>query len=568
MAQKYLMQSKCYKNNSGIIMKSRQEMLKLALILLIGFSSYNYSQQLRRNSAVWISDNGDGTYSNPVIQADYSDPDVIRVDDDYYMTSSSFSHFPGLPVLHSKDLVNWKIISHAVNNYPFSSFNSPQHGNGIWAPSIRFHKGEYYIYFGDPDNGIYMTKSKHPKGPWEPLTLVRRAKGWIDPCPLWDDDGNAYLVHAWARSRSGIKHVLTVNKMSVDGKSLLDDGIQIFCDSINHPTLEGPKFYKRNGYYYIFAPAGGVKPGWQTVLRSKNIYGPYEVKTVLETGSTKINGPHQGGWVQTQKGQDWFIHFQDRYAYGRIVHLQPMRWENDWPVMGEDYDKNGIGEPVLKFKKPEVGKTHDLAVPQTNDEFSINKLGLQWQWQSNYSEDWISFKERKGWLRFYAQPYLSNSKNLYDASALLLQKFPAPSFSFTTRLELNKNSDSTSAGIIIFGLDYARLGIKKTAEGFSVFQSMCTNAVKYELEKTISERKVNSKIIYLKVKVSEVYSEDGIPIARCSFYYSQNGVNFEKIGDEFAAKEGKWVGAKIGLFSEANSQSKSSFADFDWVRFK
>ncbi|MDP3446005.1 MAG: glycoside hydrolase 43 family protein, partial [Ignavibacteria bacterium] len=268
------------------------------LITATGFAQDNIN--------IWNPNIDDSTYRNPIIYADYSDPDVCRVGDDYYMTSSSFSHFPGLPILHSKDLVNWKIIAHAVKNYPINEFIKPQHGGGIWAPSIRYHNNEFYIYFGDPDNGIFMTKSKNPEGPWEPLYLIKEAKGWIDPCPFWDDDGSAYLIRAWARSRSGIKHILTIHKMSSDGKTLLDDGVNVFSDSLNHPTIEGPKLYKRNGYYYIFAPAGGVKPGWQTILRSKNIYGPYEDKIVLEQGSTKVNGPHQGGWVTTPTGENWF----------------------------------------------------------------------------------------------------------------------------------------------------------------------------------------------------------------------------------------------------------------------
>ena len=255
-----------------------------------------------QQNVVWSADNGDGTYRNPIIFADYSDPDVIRVRDDFYLVASSFNCSPGLPVLHSKDLVNWTIIGHAFQRYPYESFNTPQHGNGVWAPSIRFHGGEFYIYFGDPDRGIFMTKATNPAGPWDPLVHVKEAKGWIDTCPFWDDDGNAYLVHAWARSRAGINSILTINRMSADGKTLLDEGKLVFDGHAHHPTIEGPKLYKRDGYYYIFAPAGGVGTGWQTVLRSKNIFGPYEDRIVMDQGRTNINGPHQGGWVELKSG--------------------------------------------------------------------------------------------------------------------------------------------------------------------------------------------------------------------------------------------------------------------------
>jgi len=515
-------------------------------------------EKLKKNGAVWIPDNGDGTYTNPIIFADYSDPDVIRVGDDFYMTSSSFSHFPGLPILHSKDLVNWKIISHAAIQYPIKEFNKPQHGNGIWAPSIRFHNGEFYIYYGDPDYGIFMTKAKDPKGPWSPLKLIKKAKGWIDPCPLWDDDGNAYLVHAWARSRAGIKHRLTVNKMSPDGEKILDEGVLVFCDSIKHPTMEGPKFYKRNGYYYIFAPAGGVKTGWQVVLRSKNVYGPYEDKIVLEQGSTKINGPHQGGWVETQSGESWFVHFQDRGAYGRIVHLQPMKWENDWPLMGIDYDGNGIGEPVSKFRKPDVGKIFPICVPQTNDEFDSLKLGLQWQWQANFDSSWISLSERKGWLRFYSQ--IDSTKNLWNVPQLLMQKFPAEKFRVTTKLEFNPEQNGEKAGLVIFGLDYSFIGIEKNKNGFKIYQAVNINAEKNN-EEIIDSKNIKQNKIYLRAEVGEN--------ARCIFYYSFNGKHFIKLGKDFNAKEGKWVGAKVGIFSLAPQNSdKTGYTDFDWFRFE
>lgn len=540
----------------------------LILVSSIMFSQSKIVDEDKLKNAVWIPDNGDGTYNNPIIYADYSDPDVIRVGDDFYMTSSSFSNFPGLPILHSKDLVNWKIISHAVKNYPIKDFENPQHGNGIWAPSIRFHNGEFYIYYGDPDFGIFMTKSKSAEGPWEPLRLIREAKGWIDPCPLWDEDGNAYLVHAWARSRSGIKHKLTINKLNAEGTKILDEGKDVFCDSINHPTMEGPKFYKRGGYYYIFAPAGGVKPGWQTVLRSKNIYGPYEVKIVLEQGSTKINGPHQGGWVQTKKGEDWFIHFQDRYAYGRIVHLQPMRWVDDWPVMGDDFDGNGIGEPVAKFKKPDVEGNYKIEIPQTDDEFDSIKLGMQWQWQANFKDDWISFSARKNWLRFNSQKFLKENSNLWSVPSLLMQKLPAPKFTAVTKLEFNPATEKEKAGLIIFGLDYSYLCIQKEDDGYKIYQAICLNADKNNTEEKSEAVKINSSSVYLRVAVHPENENDIIPKVICNFSFSTDGKTFKKIGKDFTAKEGKWIGAKIGLFSLSGSNAeKIGYTDFDWFRF-
>ncbi|MFM2294769.1 MAG: hypothetical protein RLZZ350_1182, partial [Verrucomicrobiota bacterium] len=283
-------------------------------------------------SVAWSPDNGDGTFSNPVLFADYSDPDAIRVGDDFWLTASSFNCTPGLPILHSRDLVNWQLVNHALPKLPHPRFADVQHGQGVWAPALRFHAGKFRIFFPMPDEGIYVTTATDPAGAWSEPHLLQAGKGLIDPCPFWDDDGQAYLIYAWANSRSGKHSILTLARMSPDGQKLLDDGVTVFDGRANFPTIEGPKFYKRHGYYFIFAPAGGVATGWQTVLRSKNIFGPYETKIVLDQGATKINGPHQGAWVNTPRGEDWFLHFQDRGAYGRVVHLQPLAWTNDWPV--------------------------------------------------------------------------------------------------------------------------------------------------------------------------------------------------------------------------------------------
>ncbi len=535
-------------------------LINLFLITTISFTQTN-------KKGVWIPDNGNGTYSNPIIYSDFSDPDVIRVDNDFFMTSSSFSHFPGLPILHSKDLINWEIISYAVYDYPYESFKKPQHGNGIWAPSIRYHNKEFYIYFGDPDYGIFMTKTRNPSGKWDKLHLVQQGKGMIDPCPFWDEDGNAYIVHAWAKSRAGFNSVLTLKKMSPDGKQILDEGVTVFDGTQKHPTIEGPKFYKRNGFYYIFAPAGGVRPGWQTVLRSKNIYGPYEDKVVLEQGSTGINGPHQGAWVQTLIGEDWFIHFQDKHAYGRVIHLQPMEWENDWPIMGKDYDNNGVGEPVLKYRKPYIGKGYnEIIIPQTNDEFDSSNLGLQWQWQALYKNEWTSLKDREGWLRFYVQLKDEETKNLWDVPFLLMQKFPAPNFSIVTMLEPNFKSIGEKSGLIIFGYDYSYISIEKTEDGYKISNVVCENANKHSEERIIEEMNYKHNTVYFKVDIKQLIDDNEIPKAICKFSFSEDGKMYKSIGKEFTAKEGRWVGAKVGLFSLSKIKSYG-YTDFDWFLF-
>ncbi|WP_187263727.1 glycoside hydrolase family 43 protein [Pontibacter beigongshangensis] len=514
-------------------------------------------------SKVWVADLGDGRYKNPIINADYSDPDVCRVGDDYFMTSSSFNVVPGLQVLHSKDLVNWKIIGYALDRLPpFEHFSRPQHGNGVWAPAIRYHKGEFYIYWGDPDFGIYMVKTKNPAGQWEAPVLVKEGKGLIDSCPFWDEDGQAYLVHGWAGSRAGIKSVLTINRMNPEGTKVLDEGVMVFDGHDAHPTVEGPKFYKRSGYYYIFAPAGGVSTGWQLVLRSKNIYGPYEEKIVLDQGKTPINGPHQGAWIDTPDGKEhWFIHFQDVEAYGRIVHLQPMKWVNGWPVIGEDADGDGKGQPVLVHKKPNVGKTYPVVTPQDSDEFEGHRLGLQWQWHANPKATWAFVNPAQEQIRLFTEQLPENYKNFWDIPNLLLQKFPAEQFTVITKMKFTPNEKLVNerAGLIVMSDSYAHLSLVSKKDGLYLAYTKGEKAEKGIPDKEELLGKVKSNEIYFRVDVDKG--------AVCQFSYSEDGSQFKLVGTPLAAKPGKWIGAKVGLFAVRQDKiNDAGYADFDWFR--
>ena len=513
-------------------------------------------------SKVWVADKGDGTYKNPILHADYSDPDAIRVGDDFYLTASSFNTSPGLPILHSKDLVNWELINYVFTRQkPFNVFDKPQHGGGVWAPSIRYHDGEFYIFYPDPDFGIYMTKTKNPAGDWSEPILIKTGKGLIDPCPLWDDDGNAYLVSAFAGSRAGIKTILIVSKMSADGTRILDDGVLVFDGHENQPTIEGPKFYKRGRFYYIFAPAGGVPTGWQLVLRSKNIYGPFEEKIVLAQGNTAINGPHQGAWVTTQTGEDWFLHFQDKGAYGRILHLQPMTWKNNFPVIGVDKDGDGTGEPVLTYKKPNVGKTYPIVTPPDSDEFNESKLGLQWQWHANFQPTWAFIFPSKGVLRMNSVQMSENYKNLWDLPNLILQKFPAEKFTVTTKVNLSPRFEGEKIGLVIMGLDYSYIGVTYKNGKLFVSLGAAKDADKRNPETESAPIELKSGNFYLRVKVSEN--------AMCQFSFSADNKNFQNVGEVFKAREGRWIGAKVGLFFNRPAKfNDAGTSDIDWFRFE
>ena len=496
-----------------------------------------------------------------MLHADYSDPDVVRVGDDFYLTSSSFGCAPGLPILHSRDLVNWRLIGHALpRSVPEATFRVPQHGKGCWAPAFRHHAGKFWIYYPDPDFGIYVITATDPAGPWSAPVLAKGGKGLIDPCPLWDDDGQVYLIHAWAKSRAGFNNVLTLSRLSPDGLRAVDEGrIVIDGNSFDgYTTLEGPKLYKRGGEYFVFAPAGGVEKGWQSVFRSKTIGGPYQARIVLRQGATDVNGPHQGAWVTTPGGEDWFLHFQDKGAYGRVVHLQPMRWREDgWPVMGADDDGDGTGEPVGRFRKPAVAP-QPLSAPPDSDEFDSSRLGLQWQWQANPHPAWLSLGARTGSLRLFGQSPPS-ATNLWLAPNLLLQKWPAVEFSATTALRFDPKVAGDSAGLIVFGRDYAWLGLTRGTNGARIVLKISRDAIGGAPEAEAAGVDIPAGPIFARVEV--------LASARCRFSYSRDGVTYTAIGDEFAAKPGHWVGAKVGLFAlRGGAGERRVHADFDWFR--
>lgn len=544
----------------------------LFFILSLSVCSLFHPAMAQYRSEVWVSDEGNGMYRNPVLHADYSDPDVCAVGEDYFLTASSFNCTPGLPILHSKDLVNWKIVNYALKKVePVEYYNEARHGKGVWAPSIRFHEGVCYIYWGDPDFGIFMVKTRDPYGEWDAPVLVKAGKGMIDPCPLWDDDGRVYLAHAWAGSRAKFNSVLTVCELNKEGTAVISDPVLVFDgnDGVNH-TIEGAKFYKRNGFYYLFAPAGGVVSGWQLVMRSKDVYGPYEARIVMAQGKTDINGPHQGGWVDTPAGESWFLHFQDKGAYGRVLHLNPMKWINDWPVIGVDKDGDGCGDPVSRYRKPKTDKTYPIETPVESDEFDTRKLGLQWEWHANY-QDVFGFTTNMGYARIYGHELSPHFKNFWEVPNLLMQKFPAEEFTATAKLKVSTKDDGQLSGLIIMGWDYSWIGVEKQGEKFLLKQAVCKDAEQGNLEQVSTlavlepSRKFEAGLfpnyereIYIRVHVDKG--------AYCRFSYSLDGKKFTEAGTLFKARQGKWIGAKVGMFSVTPHGKERGWVDVDWFR--
>lgn len=546
-------------------------MKKLTTILMLLTLQLTLSAQNSYHSQVWSPDNGNGTYKNPVINADYSDPDVCVVGDDYYLTASSFQCIPGLPILHSRDLVNWEIINYALplglyegDNQLIEHFNTPQHGNGVWAPSIRYHDGTFYIYWGDPDHGVYMVKTDNPAGRWSKPLCVIRGKGLIDTCPLWDDDGRCYLVNGWANSRSRFASVLTVREMNAEGTSPISNPVIVFDgNGTENRTCEGPKFYKRDGWYWILCPAGGVPTGFQLAMRAKSPYGPYEHKIVLEQEKTAVNGPHQGGWVHTKYGEDWFLHFQDKDCYGRVVHLQPVDWSSGWPIMG----KKGV--PVITYKKPKSAE-NTIVNPVESDEFDMPVMGRQWQWQANYQET-FGLPTAFGTFRIFNFKHDAEAPNLWDVPNMLLQKTPADQFTATAKLRFTSKADNQMGGIIMMGLDYSALIVKRVGGEFLLLRSTCKDADKGKHETmeqiAILKPTAKDKIDYKPGLHIDIYMQMVVKDGICQFFYSTDGEKYQPAGESFKMREGKWIGAKMGFVSvEPDGNTDRGWIEADWFR--
>ena len=522
-------------------------------------------------------------YQNPVLHEDYSDPDVCRVGDDYFMTASSFNFFPGLPILHSRNLVDWELIGAALTDYPGAGWDGEEHdfrakvhpGGAVWAPAIRYHEGWFYIFVGDPDRGIFMVRTQDPQGPWEAPVWVVRERGFIDPCPFWDEDGKAYLSHGSAGSRAGLKSVLFVAPMDPDGTRLLGPSRIVYDGHLSQPTIEGTKFYKRDGKYFVFSPAGGVSTGWQTVLRADSPFGPFEEKIVMAWAEGTVNGPHQGAWVDTPSGGDWFLHFQDKGAYGRIVHLQPMSWRSDgWPLIGVDPDGDGVGQPVEGAPViPGDAKESVGEAKGSPGGYKPYGIGLEWQYPAVPSPYWHAALPDGG-VRLYSVRQDETVRNLWDCPNVLTQKFPAERFTVRARLSFRPNPQLPleQAGFSVMGLDYATLRLTDTQAGARLDYVICTDA-SGEAKETVEELMVlpyrydtvphgyesrnvplvsypdiPEAVLWVELDVRAEAVEGNVPNAICSFRYSLDGKRFTQAGLPLCAKQGRWVGARFGFW--------------------
>jgi beta-xylosidase len=484
------------------------------------------------------SDNGDGTYTNPVIYSDFPDMDVIRVDSTFYMVSTTMFIFPGVTILKSYDLVNWEYCANAVQRMDFSPCYNLEgcnrYAHGQWATSLKYHNGQYHLLFITLDEGGFHCTAKNPEGPW---VIKKLPRGFYDPGLFFDDDGKIYVAHGYGDIwMTELDSNLTARRADV----------KVFTGDIRS-GLEGSHVYKINGYYYLYCTYGGGD-GFQVALRSKSIYGPYEEKVVIRDNGNLGTGIHQGALVETQTGEWWSVIFQDGGAFGRFPTLQPVTWQDDWPMVGVN------GKGVVTYPKPDVGKDHPFTVLPTTDEFDNTKLGMQWGWNHNPDSTKWSLTRNPGYIRLSTAKAVSN---LRDARNTLTQRI----FAYYTRtlpttadvkIELDHMRDGDVAGLAVFQDPYAFIGVKKDFE--SKYVVMINNG------KTVDSLAINASTLYLR---AQAYY--GTSLA--SFSYSYDNQSFTMLGNKLSMRFNLsiFTGNKFCLFNYATIDT-GGFVDFDWFR--
>ncbi len=494
---------------------------------------------LKTRAQKWHSDNGDGTYTNPVIFADFPDPDVIRVDDTYYMVTTTMFVFPGVTVLKSKDLVNWEYCSNAIPRFDFSPCynldSGNRYGRGQWATSIKYNKGKYYLLFMTWGEGGFICSADKAEGPWE---IRHLPKMFYDPGLFFDDDGRIYVGHGNGK--------ISITELDQNFAPKGDD-VLVFTGDIRH-GLEGTRMYKIGGYYYLYCTYGGPD-GIQVALRSKNIYGPYEQKVVISETRKGVNfGVHQGALIETQTGEWWTMLFVDVGPFGRCPSLHPVTWTDGWPMVGLD------GHGVITYKKPNVGKEHPIAKLPTSDEFNANELGMQWGWNHNPHPAKWSLTEKSGCLRLKTVKVV---ENLTQAPNTLTQRPFAnyvqsvPTVA-TTRMDVANMKDGDVAGLAVFQEPYAFIAVKQ--ENGEKQLVMVNNG------EAVASLPLQGITIFLRTSASN-------GTKKATFEYSLDNKKFKPLGNELEMRFNLsiFTGNKFALFNYATKEP-GGYVDFDWFR--
>ncbi len=569
----------------------------LIFLFAVTISCQNKEEQSENDNGhigSW-GDQGNGTYKNPILNADYPDVDIQQFGDIYYMISSKQHMAPGMAILESKDLVNWELIGHVWDSlswapeYNWDKMNG--YAFGVWAGDLAYHDSTWYCYQIDFKHGLYVSTAKDIRGPWTaPINLLPNDLVLDDPAVFWDEAAHeAYLICNTGNKQKTLDNKIPGNenriyKLSWDGLSILDSG-NLFYTGVG---AEAARIYKIDDKWYIFLAEWEINdpstlPGVanpkndrkQIVLRSttESIYGPYEKRIVLEKGTVFGNRScSQGALVQAPDKSWWYMHQliqnTDIPFQGRPQCLEPVNWVEGWPIIGIDEDHDGIGEPVLQFKKPIAG--YAVTAPATDDDFLSEKLGHQWEWNHNPRNSHWSLTERPGWLRLKAgipvsekvstgpgnNQWSENNSSTFPfwrSYNTLSQRIMGVTFGEAiAKFDISGMKPGQIAGFVRFGAGYNLFGINVNDEGerFLIY-------INDKAEKTLGP-KLSTNDLYIKTS-----NKSNI----ATFAYSIDGISYEKFSPDFTIKFGNWTGDRLGFFCW-NEKGNAGYLDIDWIKYE
>ena len=499
------------------------------------YAKNNYPRKMFTRTA--MADNGDGTFTNPVIFGDFPDPDVTRAGDTYYMVSTTMHIFPGATILQSKDLVNWEYCCNPLeaieNSEPYNLENGKnRYSRGQWATALQYNNGKFYMLFNTLDDGGFLLTSSDIKGPWKRQKLE---SGFYD-CGLLFDGDDTYVAY-------GINNI-RIAKVDENFKRIEDKEVAKYSVKSG---LEGSRLYKIGDYYYIYATYGGF-PAYQTIFRSKNIFGPYEEKFLLDDRNI-----HQGALVATESGEWWTVLFADKGAYGRMPYLLPVTWKEGWPSIDVNSDKSEV------YKKPRIGNgaATAKALP-TNDNFRHYNLGLQWGWNHNSDKSRWSLTERPGFMRLHTA---SVTDNFYQARNTLTQRIMGihngDGLSYgTVAMDISQMKSGDVAGLAVMQDPSAFIAIKQQGKKRYIMHS--TLSLRKGEKEEITGERIKAGIIYLRA-VCDYRS------SKAHFYYSTDNVNYKPFGEELHMKFdlSVFTGNKFAIFNYA-TKALGGHVDVDW----
>ena len=523
-----------------------KKLIAITGFLMVGLSAEIHAQKEWGTWTAW-GDCGDGTYCNPVVPADFSDIDCIRVGEDYYAISSTFQFSPGMTILHSKDLVNWEICGHAVTDLTQISKElgwqrMNRYSRGIWAGTLRHHNGRFYLFFGTPDEGYFMTSAPRAEGPWEPLVTLLAERGWDDCSVLWDDDGKAYFVGT--HFAAGYKTYLF--RMDADGKRI-DRSSAVLIHQGNH--REANKLIKVDDWYYlVFSEHKSHLGRYVMARRSRHAAGPYTEERQLALPGREAMEPNQGGIVEGQTGRWYFLtHHGSGDWGGRLMSLLPVTWTDGWPLIGEVVG-DSIGKMAWTGDMPWLNKPcYEIA---TDDEFSKPELAVQWQWNYQPREEMFSLTDRKGWLRLKAFKPLRENDLMKAGNTLTQRSFMTRGNVVTIKMDISDMADGQKAGLCHFAAKHAAIGA--VMDGGQCFL----------------EYRQNGEIVrgdVLKKKKLWLRSEWGLD-GMSQFSYSTDGRYFKPFGQPYQLSWGNYRGDRIGIYC-FNDKEENGYVDVDYFHY-